>query len=363
LIVHGFCTNESETMRALTVLPGVKNSARLDDIPEPPLSEGSILVRTVALGVCGTDREIIAGDYGAAPPGQERLVLGHESLGRVEEAPADSGFAAGDLVVGIVRRPDPVPCPACAAGEWDMCRNDRYTERGIKERNGYCAEYFRIEPEFAVKVEPSLDTLGVLMEPTSIVAKGWDHLERIGRRSHSWQPHILAVTGAGPIGLLAAMMGRQRGLEVHVLDRNENEPKPALVRGLGATYHGNGLADFDKLGADILIECTGATEVITGALGHTAPSGIICLAGVTPPGRMAEVDIGLFNRNMVLHNEVVFGTVNANRKHYEMAAQALAQADKEWLGRLITRRVPLNQWSEALERRRGDIKVVIDFTL
>jgi threonine dehydrogenase-like Zn-dependent dehydrogenase len=350
-------------MRALTILPGVANSARLDDVPEPPVSDGAILVRTVALGVCGTDREIVAGEYGTAPTGQERLVLGHESLGRVETAPPDSGFATGDLIVGIVRRPDPVPCSACAAGEWDMCRNGHYTERGIKERHGYGSERFRIEPDFAIKVDSTLGTLGVLMEPTSIVAKGWDHLERVGRRSQSWQPHVVAVTGAGSIGLLAALMGRQRGLEVHVLDHNNNEPKPTLVRDLGATYHGNGLADLDTLQADILIECTGATDVISGVLGRTAPSGMICLAGVTAPGHVTDIDIGLFNRNMVLNNEVVFGTVNANRKHYEMAAESLGRGDKEWLGRLITRRVPLDRWSEALERRRGDIKVVIDFTL
>jgi threonine dehydrogenase-like Zn-dependent dehydrogenase len=350
-------------MRALTVLPGVANSARLDEVPEPPLSDGTILARTLALGVCGTDREIVSGEYGAAPPGQERLVLGHESLGRVESAPPGCGFASGDLIVGIVRRPDPAPCPACAAGEWDMCRNGGYTERGIKERNGYCSERFRIEPDFAIKIDPQLGTLGVLMEPTSIVAKGWDHLERVGRRSHSWQPRTLLITGAGPIGLLAALMGQQRGLDVHVADHNDNQPKPSLVRDLGATYHGNGLADLATLQPDIVIECTGATEVITGVLGHTAPSGIVCLAGVTSPGRHADVDIGLFNRNMVLSNEVVFGTVNANRTHYEMAADALAGADKKWLDRLITRRVPLDRWSEALERKPGDIKVIVDFTL
>src|SRR5262249_7194049 len=118
-------------MRAITVSPGVANSARLEDVPPPPVSDGAILVRTLALGVCGTDREIIAGEYGWSPPGQARLVLGHESLGRVEEAPTHSGLVSGDLVVGVVRRPDPVPCPACAAGEWDMCRNGRYVERGI----------------------------------------------------------------------------------------------------------------------------------------------------------------------------------------------------------------------------------------
>jgi len=347
-------------MRAITVSPGVASSARLDDIAEPPLSDGAVLVRTVALGVCGTDREIISGGYGYAPPGQQRLVLGHESLGQVEAAPKESGLAPGDFVVGIVRRPDPVPCPACAVGEWDMCRNGRYTERGIKERNGYGVERFRIEPEFAVKIDAHLGILGVLLEPASILAKAWDHTERIGRRARVWEPKRLLVTGAGPVGLLAALMGVQRGLDVHVVDRNKEGPKPVLVRKLGATYHADSSA-IDLLKANILMECTGAPAVIRDCLGATAPAGILCLAGVTEPGNKFELDIGRINRTLVLDNDVVFGSVNANRQHYEMAADALARADKDWLEQMITRRVPLERWNEALERRPDDIKVIIDF--
>src|SRR5580692_5521279 len=207
-------------MRALTVAPGIANSARVEDVPEPLAEDGSVLVRTTAVGVCGTDRDIVCGHYGWAPPGQSRLVIGHESLGVVREAPPDSGVNIGDLVVGIVRRPDPVPCPSCAVGEWDMCRNGRYTERGIKERNGYGSDFFRIEPDFLIKLDGSLGNAGVLLEPTSVVAKAWDHTERIGRRSRAWQPKTLLVTGAGPIGLLAALIGAQRGLDVHVLDHH-----------------------------------------------------------------------------------------------------------------------------------------------
>jgi threonine dehydrogenase-like Zn-dependent dehydrogenase len=346
-------------MHALTVLPGVANSIRLDEVPEPPLSEGSILARALALGICGTDREIVSGKYGAPPPGRERLILGHESLGVVESAPEESGFASGDLIVGFVRHPDPVPCLACATGEWDMCRNGQYTEHGIKQRNGFGAERFRVEPEFAIKMDPDLGILAVLLEPTSIVAKAWDHIIRIGRRARSWRPSTVLVTGAGPIGLLAALIGTQRGLEVHILDRNTTGPKPELARGLGAIYHST---DIAKLGLqpDIVIECTGAVPVIEGVFGLVAPNSIICLAGVSVAGQVTDVDIGLLNRTMVLNNQVIFGSVNANRAHYEMAAVALAKADKKWLRRLITRRVPFDHWSEALEHRPGDIKVIID---
>src|SRR6266567_5658854 len=238
-------------MRAITVRPGTANSARLEQVAEPRLAEGALLVRARALGVCGTDREIVSGEYGWAPPGEERLVLGHESLGIVEQAPHDSGFARGDWVVGIVRRPDPVPCPACAAGEWDMCRNGRYTERGIKQRHGYGAERYRLEPGFAVKVDPALGLLGVLLEPASILAKAWDQTERIGHRTGTWRPRILLVTGAGPIGLLAALLGAQRGFEVHVLDRVKEGRKPELVHALGAIYHAGELSSLDGFAPDV----------------------------------------------------------------------------------------------------------------
>ena len=349
-------------MRALTVAPGTANSARVEDVPEPPASDGSVLVRALALGVCGTDREIVSGDYGWAPPGQKRLVIGHESLGKVKEAPAESGFKSGDLVVGIVRRPDPVPCPCCAVGEWDMCRNGRYTERGIKERNGYGSDYFRIEPEFLVKLDPALGINGVLVEPTSVVAKAWDQTERIGRRSRAWQRKTLLVTGAGPIGLLAALLGAQRGLDVHVLDHRDGAEKQAIVGALGGTFHLGSLADLDQLKPDILMECTGAPAVVRDAFGRIAPGGIVCLIGVSAPGHDLEVDIGALNRTMVLDNDTVFGTVNANRRHYEDAVASLQRADKHWLARLITRRVPVERWTQSLSPQPDDIKIVVDFS-
>ena len=345
-------------MRAFTVQPGQPNSISLDEVPAPPGSDGTVLVRALALGICGTDREIIAGQYGWAPPGQQRLVIGHESLGRVEDAPADCGVKRGDLVVGIVRRPDPVPCPACAAGEWDMCRNGLYTERGIKQRNGYGSEQFRVEPEFLIAVDPALDNLGVLLEPASVVAKAWEHVMRIGARSAAWKPQVALVTGAGPVGLLAALLGAQRGLEMHVLDRVRDGAKPELARALGATYHAG---DLGKLKPDIVIECTGAGSVVLDGIGRAAPDGVVCLAGVSSGGHKIKFDIGDLNRDMVLENHVVFGSVNANRRHYRAAAAALAKADKDWLGRLITRRVPLERWREAFEPRPDDIKVVVDF--
>jgi glucose 1-dehydrogenase len=345
-------------MKALTVKPMTAQSASLDDVDEPPLSDGPVLVETLGIGVCGTDTEIVSGAYGWAPPGRDRLVLGHESLGRVLEAPAGAPVAAGDLVVGIVRRPDPVPCANCAVGEWDFCRNGRYTERGIKAHDGYCSERYRIHPDFVVKVDPSLGALGVLLEPTSILAKGWEQIDRIGGRA-TWSPRQVVVTGAGPIGLLAALLGVQRGLEVHVFDQVTSGLKPDLVHDLGATYHTGAIEDAG-LNPDVALECTGVGALVFDAMEHLGPNGVLCLTGVSSGGRALNVDASMLNRSMVLENQSVVGSVNANRRHYEAAAAALAAADHTWLQRLVTRRVPLDQWQDALQRQPDDVKVVIE---
>jgi glucose 1-dehydrogenase len=347
-------------MRAVTVIPGQQGSVALAEMPEPPRDDGPILVQTQAIGICGTDLEIINGDYGSAPPHQERLIVGHESLGRVAEAAPGTGFRVGDLVVGIVRRRDPVPCPACAAGDWDMCTNGQYTERGIKGRHGYASERYRIHPEYLVPVDSALGGLGVLLEPATVVAKAWDHIEKIGRRS-TWSPAKVLITGAGPIGLLAALLSVRRGYDTYVYDRVTEGRKPEMVRRLGAIY-------FDRTGpieaaaeADIIIECTGFAQMLLGVGPQYSRQRIICLTGVSPAGAESTVDPGLLNRNMVLQNSVVFGSVNANRYHYELAARALAQADPDWLAGLITRRVPIDRWADAYAREPEDIKTVLHF--
>ena len=347
-------------MKALTIIPGKANSANVEDVAEPQHNEGNVLVRALALGICGTDFELVSGEYGWAPPGSNQLILGHESLGRVQEAPQDSGFVAGDLVVGIVRRPDPVPCVGCAVGQWDMCRNDRYTERGIKERHGFGSERWRIESQFLIKLDPTLRQLGVLMEPASILAKAWDQIERIGRRAE-WKPRTVLVTGAGPIGLLGAMMGKQRDLEVHVLDRVVAGLKPKLVHDLGAEYHTGRVQDLE-FRPDIIIECTGVSSVVVECMLQLGSYGILCLAGVSSKDQLDQMDVGNLNRRMVLENCVIFGSVNANLGHYELAAKALAQADRSWLSQLITRRENLSNWQAALQRKSDDIKVILEFS-
>jgi threonine dehydrogenase-like Zn-dependent dehydrogenase len=346
------------SVRALSVVPGKPETAGVSERPDPTLDEGAMLVQGLLVGVCGTDIEIIQDGYGWVPPGQDRLVLGHESLGQVIEAPAGSGFAAGDLVAGIVRRPDPLPCEPCAAGQWDFCRNGNYTERGIKERNGYAATQWRVEPEFAVKLDSRLGDCGVLMEPTSVVSKAWEQSEKIAARA-PFERKVALITGAGPIGLLAALLGVQRGYEVHVLDRIVGGPKPAIVHDLGATYHSG---DVTALGVkpDIVIECTGYGPLVFELTNVVANDAVICLAGISGGSREIPTSLNMINKQLVLENIVLFGSVNAARRHYEQAAAALAKADLGWLARLVSRKVPLTNYADALARNDDDVKVAID---
>ncbi len=320
-------------MRTLTVRPGVADSVALADIDAPP-ADGAVLVDGVCVGLCGTDSEIVAAKYGEAPPDADHLALGHENLGRVAQAPPGSGLATGDLVVGIVRRPDPVPCPACAAGEWDMCRNGRPTEHGIKGLHEFACERWRAEPDALVRLSPDLAEVGVLLEPTTIVSKAWEHVDRIGQRAFR-APEVVAVTGSAP------------------------DPNRQLVADLGATYQTESLPD-SAIAADVTVECTGVPSVIVDAMTHSATDAAVCLTGVSSTGTAIPVDIGEFNRKMVLHNDVLFGLVNANRRHYEAAVAALSAADRSWLGRLITRRVPLSDFRDAFTRRPDDDKIVLE---
>jgi threonine dehydrogenase-like Zn-dependent dehydrogenase len=347
-------------MRAVTVEPGVAGSVRCDDVPDPDESSGSILVESVAVGICGTDVEITSGLYGWAPPGRERLILGHESLGRVLDPGVGTGLEVGDLIVGIVRRPDPVPCPNCAVGEWDMCRNGQYTERGIKEIDGFMADRWRIEPGYFTKLDPSLGILGVLLEPTTVVAKAWELVAAMRARAF-WEPRRVLVTGAGPIGMMAALIGVQHGLDVHVLDRVSDGAKPQLVRDLGATYHAGAVGDVG-FEPDVIVECTGVGQVVLDSILHVGSGGVVCLTGVGSGGVQSGMHAADLAREMVLRNNVVIGSVNANRRHFYRAAQALAAADRDWLSRLISRRVAPEDIADALTRGPDDIKVVVDFS-
>ena len=194
----------------MSVIPGRSGSELIAELPDPLRAEGPVLVEGLLAGICGTDAEILRGG-GQPPDGGPRLVIGHESLGRVLAAPAGAPVRPGDLVAGVVRRPDPVPCPACAAGRQDFCENGRYTERGIKGLDGYGATRWRVSPRYAVPVPDRLGDLGVLTEPGSVVAKAWEQIDRMALRAPrpGSRVRVALVAGAGPIRSEERRVGKE----------------------------------------------------------------------------------------------------------------------------------------------------------
>jgi glucose 1-dehydrogenase len=354
------------TMQAVAVTPMKAGSARKVELPRPQASEGTALMRVLEVGIDGTDTEINQGLYGAAPPGSDFLVIGHEALSVVQAVGKGvEGFAPGDLVVSTVRRPD--DCPNCRAGESDMCLLGNYTERGIKGAHGYMSEYYREAPAFMVKIPPALRRFAVLLEPLSIVEKAtfqaWKMQERM-----LWDPKRAVVLGAGPIGILATILLRLRGLEVHVYAKTPVDSMQAnLIKGLGAAYLS--VDDHPVTGIkhelgqiDFVLEATGNSTVAFRAMAQVGTNGVLCLTGVSAGNRRISIPADVINLEMVLGNRVTFGSVNANRRYFESGVQHFLQAEQRWPGifeRLLTRRVPFADFKSALDRRPEDIKTLL----
>jgi len=359
-------TTLTATMRAVAVTPKQPGSARQVELPMPTIARGTALMRVLEVGIDGTDTEINQGLYGEPPPGANFLVIGHEALSLVEGVgDGVSGFTRGDLVVSTVRRPD--TCPNCQAGESDMCLFGTYTERGIKGAHGYMGEYYSETPAFMVKIPPALRPFAVLLEPLSIVEKATFQAWKIQERM-VWQPARAVVLGAGPIGMLGTILLRLRGLEVHVYAKSPPDSlQGRILTELGATYQS--VADHpvtgikDELGQiDFILEGTGDSAVAFEAMAQLGTNGVLCLTGVSAGNRSIEIPADVINLQMVLGNRVTFGSVNANRRYFEMGLEHFQQAEQTWPGifeRLITRRVPFGDFLSALDRRPEDIKTLL----
>jgi len=356
-------------MQAVTVTPGQRDSLRLLDIPNVQSDPGQVVVRVLQGGLCGTDAEITGGLYGEAPPGCPYLVLGHENLGLVESAPSGSPLSPGDLVVSTVRRPCPERCLPCRSGESDMCLTGHYLERGIQALHGFMSERYVEDPQYVVPVPSSLHPVAVLVEPMTVAQKALEQTFRIQGRM-SWAPRQGVVLGAGPVGMLAAAAMRIRGLEVTVASREaEGSARDVLLREAGIRYVSTTRTPIEDLpgrlgGIDLVFEATGAAAVLAPAMRILGRDGVCVLASVTELGRKREIDLGAWNLEMVLGNRLIFGTVNAARRHFEAAVRDLEAAEARlpgWMGRLITRRLPFTEASRALAREPEDIKTVLDF--
>ena len=363
-------------MKAIAVYPGKPNSIHLADLSMPKVTDvpdgRGVLVKVLRVGVDGTDKEINAAEYGAAPAGYDFLTIGHESFGRVVEVGHNvSELAPGDYVVATVRRPGSSLYDRI--GTYDMTTDTTYFERGINLRHGYLTEYYVDDPEYIVKVPGNLREAGVLLEPMSVVEKGIEQAYEIQRRLKVWRPIKAAVVGVGPLGLLATLALRLRGLEVTALARSEPPTlNSQLVEAIGARYVSTKqmplLQAASQFGPfDIIFEATGVSSVVFEGMEALGRNGVLVLTGISGGNRMVEVPGDRILLGFVLGNKVAVGSVNANRAYFERGVLDMALAQQHypgWLTRLLTHPVQgLENYAEMMRlliEERNAIKVFVE---
>ena len=363
-------------MKAIAVHPGRPNSMHLREVPKPDLrdvpSGNGVLVKVLRVGVDGTDREINEAKYGQAPPGHDYLIIGHENLGRVADVGGDvrPSLRPGTLVVASVRRPGGSVYDRI--GLQDLTTDDVYFERGINLMHGFLTEFYVEDAAYLVPLPPSLEHVGVLLEPLSVAEKGINQAYEIQRRLKVWQPRCAAVLGAGTIGLLATLALRLRGVDVVCYSRGEPPYlNSILVEQLGATYVSSQQASqreaADEHGPfDLMFEATGSSALVFEAAEVLAKNGVLVLSGVTGGDERIEVNADRINQGFVLGNKVMVGTVNASRHDFVSGVDDLIGAQARypgWLSQLLTTTVDgLERWREIiphLERNSG-IKVHVN---
>jgi threonine dehydrogenase-like Zn-dependent dehydrogenase len=363
-------------MKAIAVFPGKPDSVHLADLPMPAVSDvpdgRGVLVKVIRVGVDGTDREINAAEYGAAPPGYDFLVIGHEGFGQVMEVgPKVTELKPGDYVVATVRRPGTSIYDLI--GTSDMTTDDVYYERGINLRHGYLTEHYVDSADFIVKIPQGLKDVGVLLEPTTVVEKGITQAYEIQRRLRVWHPKRAAVLGAGTIGLLATLMLRLRGIEVTTFGLTKKPYLNAdLLAAIGARYESTldvpvaeGATKYGPW--DLIVEATGYSPLVFEAMQALGKNGVLVLASVTGGDKTTTVPADKINQAFVLGNKVMVGTVNANREYFELGVRDMSQAEEEypgWLAKLLTHRIEgldnYRQLMDTLTTAKGAIKVYLE---
>jgi len=352
-------------MQALITTPLEAGSTRTAAVAEPRQRAGGLLIRTLEVGVCGTDREIAAGEFGSAPPGETDLILGHELLGTVVEG--GGGFAEGDLVTATVRR-SCGHCAACGEGSPDACDTGDYTERGITALQGFASELVVEDPEHVVAVPPALGRIGVLSEPASICARGIRHASAIGDRQ-PWEPARALVIGAGAIGMLATYMLRLAGHEVWTAARSDpSSEKGRLVAASGGRYVSTSQTTLaavrDEVGGfDVVIEAAGDAGMMVEAMSALRRNGVACLLGLDAHAHRVELESTVLGRDFVIENRVLFGSVNAHRTDWIAAVEALEAMQRRWpdaMEQLVGLRVEPDRFSEAFDYR--GVKATLRFS-
>ncbi len=349
-------------------MPG---SVEVIDVPTPEPGDREVLVRTSRVGICGTDLEIVAAEYGLAPGGEFRLILGHEAIGEVVgRGSGVQGLKPGDYVVSTVRRPCPHDsCEPCRGNANDLCTTGDFVERGIGGAHGFNAEYFVENERWLTRIPAELADVGVLLEPLTVVEKALRHTDAMQARL-PWQLKSAAVLGAGAIGLLGAALLRLRDVDTYVANRTDSDsPKGRLIREIGANHINLSDARLERTmsnsnGFDLVLEATGYTPLIPDAVQALSLNGLICLLGVSGGSQSIDFDSDQFNQSMVLGNRTMFGSVNAHIDDFRTGVKHLGQIEAlwpGWLSLLLNRRVPIARGLEAFDRDREDIKVTVEY--
>src|SRR5919109_622025 len=363
-------------MKAIAVTPGKPNSIHLEEIPKPSVDDvpdgKGVLVQVLRVGVDGTDKEINDAEYGAAPPGDNFLVIGHENFGRVVEVGPNvpDTIRPGSYVVASVRRPG--SSIYGRIGLQDFTTDDVYYERGINLLHGYLTEYYVEDSDYVFPLPETLHDVGVLLEPTTVAEKGINHAYEIQRRLKVWEPRKALILGSGTIGLLMALAARLRGLELTVASL----PKPPyrnsdLIEQLGGVYvstEEKSVAEIseERGSFDLIMDATGFSPIIWEAAEVLGKNGVLVLSSITGGDRRAEINSDRINQSFVLGNKVMVGTVNASPADFESGVTDLIRAEAlypGWLGKLLTTPIRglenYRQMIEALESGQG-IKVFVE---
>ncbi len=366
---------QASTVRAVVLRRG-ESGPRLVQAPRPEARKGQALVRTLRAGIDGTDEEVLRGAHGAFPPGRDELVLGHECLGEVVEAPPESGLVPGDRVVPLVRH----GCGACeaCARRADFCPTEGYREHGIKEMDGFFRDAWVDDPATLVKAPPGLDDLAVLVEPLSVVVKAFDEARRIQQRvpwfeeAGGFRGQRALMAGTGSLGTLGAFLLASEGMEVWALDRDADDAAaPALLREIGVKHvntRERHVVDVAEQvgGFDLVLEATGAPQVAFDCVQTLAGNGCMAMLGVPADRPPLPVPADEIMRRMVLENQVLFGSVNSARRHFEEAMRRLADLRARWPGqvdRIVTHVFSPDEIVEAYQVRGPSvIKKVVDWT-
>src|SRR5215475_7277614 len=364
-------------MKAIAVHPGTPNSIHLREIPEPSLGDvpggRGVLVKVLRVGVDGTDKEINAAEYGASPPGDDYLVTGHESFGRVVEVGPNvpTTIRPGTLVVASVRRPG--SSIYGKIGLQDFTTDDVYYERGINLLHGYLTEYYVEDHQYVFPLPASLAEVGVLLEPTTVAEKGVNHAYEIQRRLKVWQPRRACVLGSGTVGLLSAPVARLRGLELTVYSLPQKPNRNAdLIEQLGGVYVSSQDASLAEVSAeqgpfDLMLDATGFSPIVWEAAEVLGKNGVLVLASITGGDRKAEISSDRINQGFVLGNKVMVGTVNASPADFRSGVDDLIKAEAlypGWLSQLLTTPIPglenYDQMIRELTENRDTIKVYVE---